>query len=66
MMRLKTKMALRRKGAVYARLRLNPSEPRSILLSSAAINRHCAIYLAQARRAGAFHPAGGCRMRGEP
>lgn len=66
MMRLKTKTALLRNGAANARQLAIPTEPRSALLSPAAINRHCSIYLAQARRAGAFHPAGGCRMRGEP
>lgn len=63
---LKTITALRRARARLSRAMAIPSTPRSILLSPAASNRHCSIFLAQARRAGYFHPNGGSRVRGEP
>lgn len=68
MLKLKTRTTLKRNGARLNRINRGHelTNQRTALRSDAAINRHCAIYLAAARRAGAFHPPGGARVRGEP
>lgn len=66
-MAIKTRQALRRNGAFISRAnRGGDFVKRSRILDLALGNRHCSIYLQQARRAGLFHPAGGERVRGEP
>lgn len=68
MLKLKTRTMLKRNGARLNRINRSHEldEQRTTLRSDAAINRHCALYLSAARRAGAFHPPGGARVRGEP
>lgn len=68
MLKLKTRTMLKRNGARLTRINRadDLSIRRSALLSRAVINRHCALYLAAARRSGTFHPPGGARVRGEP
>lgn len=64
---LKTRQALRRNGALIARInRGRDYIKRSRLNDAATSNRHCMLYLQMACRAGFFHPPGGARVRGEP
>lgn len=69
MIKLKTRMALRRQGAHLNRINrgydMRPNV-RSSLRSSFCIDRHCSLFLAKARREGWFAPRGGARVRGEP